>query len=141
MERIIKGQKRYNTDTAKKRAVYEDGNGSAWYRETLYRKKSGEYFLHGEGQEFSKYSKSVNGLWTASEEIIPLTYDEAQKWAKKHLTKGEYNGLFGVITPKEGKYPCHLMLPKATAEKLRRAASKENRQQAEIITELIEKYL
>lgn len=142
MERIIKGQRRYNTETAKVQAQFSTGEASTpfWYMETLYRKKSGEYFLHGIGQIYSKYGKVINGKRVKGEEIIPLTYEEAKDWASKHLPPTEYDFLFGKII-KIGKYPCHLMLPASTAEKLRRVASQTGRQQAEIVAELIEKYL
>lgn len=144
MERIIKGQKRYNTDTAKAKARYEAGEGSTWYRETLYRKKTGEYFIHGEGNSQSKYGKSkyteLGKQWEHGEEIIPLTYVEAQEWVKKHLGEAEYRKLF-VNVSKGGKCQCHLVLRSTAAEILKRAASKTGKQQAEIVSDLIEKYL
>ena len=53
MKKIIKG-KVYDTDTARELASW--ANGGNWrdfshLEETLYRKKTGEYFLHGEVSE------------------------------------------------------------------------------------------
>jgi len=52
MKKIIKGSL-YNTDTAKFLGCIEPAgqntNDLNFFRETLYRTKSGKYFLHGEG--------------------------------------------------------------------------------------------
>ena len=68
MKKIING-KLYDTDTAK-----EMGTGCAscsprdfhYYSETLYRKRTGEYFLYGEGGPASRYAERVdNNMWSA----------------------------------------------------------------------------
>lgn len=62
MKAIINGHK-YNTDTAKLIASYANRGG--WrdfhhFEEALYKKKTGEFFLHGEGGSETKYSRQVD---------------------------------------------------------------------------------
>lgn len=99
MKKVIKG-KMYDTDTAKKVAEYSASCGRGdfyYYEEELYRKKTGEYFLYGDGNAASKYSKRCGqNEWCGSEAIIPLTEKEAKEWAEEHLDGDEYCGIFGV---------------------------------------------
>jgi hypothetical protein len=100
MKQIING-KMYNTETAKKLAYYcniPNIRDFSHYRETLYKKKTGEYFLHGEGGAMTKYSKTV-GLneWSSGEKIMPMTIEKAKKWAEKYLYADEYEKIFGVV--------------------------------------------
>ena len=51
MKKIINGRL-YNTESAKKVGYYNNGriyNDFSFFEETLYRKRTGEFFLHGEG--------------------------------------------------------------------------------------------
>jgi len=127
MKKII-NKKLYDTETAQNIGV--DGNG---YNandfncvcETLYRKRTGEYFLHGEGGARSRYASREGNMWGWGQQIIPLTYDEAQEWAEKHLTADEYAEAFGM--PDEGdesKTAITITLPTAKAAALRQAAEK-----------------
>jgi hypothetical protein len=97
MKRIINGKK-YDTDTAKNlgSAGYSHPGDFAFWSERLYRKRTGEYFLHGIGGAMSKYARRI-GLneWSGGEEIIPLSLEEAQKWAEKHLEVEEFELIFG----------------------------------------------
>lgn len=97
MKKIING-KRYDTDTAKNlgSAGYSHPGDFNYWRETLYRKKTGEFFLHGIGGAMSRYARST-GLneWTGGEEIRPLSLEEAQKWAEKYLEVEEFERIFG----------------------------------------------
>ena len=97
MNKII-GGKRYNTESAVRLAEYSFGYpcDSNHITETLYRKQTGEYFLHGEGGSLTKYAVST-GLneWTPGEKIIPLDDTAAKKWAEENLTGDEYEKIFG----------------------------------------------
>lgn len=97
MKKIINGKK-YDTDTAKilGSAGYSHPGDFGHWKETLYHKRTGEYFLHGIGGAMSKYARRT-GLneWSGGEKIIPLTREEAQKWAEKHLNVEEYEEIFG----------------------------------------------
>lgn len=100
MKQIINGKK-YNTETAKEvgrwsnNCSYRDFN---YCEETLYRKKTGEYFLYGMGGAMSKYSQSCGqNTWSSGEEINPMTESEARDWAEKYLTADEYEEIFGEV--------------------------------------------
>lgn len=103
MKKIIKG-KLYNTETAKEIAAWSNGLGYRdfnWCEETLYRKKTGEYFIAGEGGARSKYAERHGDMWGAGEEIVPMTEDEARTWAEHRLDADDYIEIFG--EPDEGE--------------------------------------
>lgn len=89
MKKILKNRV-YDTETATFVADFSpDGYGPGdfeWYREALYIKKTGEYFLHGEGGPLSPYASPYgkNGR-QGGEAIVPLTYEEARQWAEDYL--------------------------------------------------------
>lgn len=97
MYKVIKGA-RYNTETAKHLASWNAPYAVSdfkYYEETLYRTKAGNYFIHGEGHGASPYRKREPDGWTHGEKIIPMTYEQAKKWAEDHLDGGEYETIFG----------------------------------------------
>lgn len=99
MKKVIKGKK-YNTETAKFVGSYGINLADRFARmeECLYRKRTGEYFLHGEGGPWSKYGISLNlNECCGGEEIIPLTHEEAREWAETHLSVDEYEKEFGEV--------------------------------------------
>lgn len=105
MMKIIDGKK-YNTETATPVAEYEHSNVSdfGYYAETLYRKRTGEYFLHGEGGPASHYAVSVgNNSWSGGEKIIPLTIGAAKEWSEQNMDGDEYEREFGVVDEDEEK--------------------------------------
>ena len=100
MKKIINGRL-YDTDTAKNVGQWSNGGGWRDFRhveETLYRKRTGEFFLHGAGGPMTCYAKQVEcggGLF-GDEKIIPLTDSEAREWAEKNLDADEYAEIFGM---------------------------------------------
>lgn len=99
MKKIING-KRYDTRTAEQigDAGYSRPGDFEYWHEALYRKKTGEFFLYGEGGAKSKYSRRIGqNEWSGGEEIRPLTLTEAQEWAEKYLDADEYEEIFGKI--------------------------------------------
>lgn len=99
MKKIING-KRYDTDTAT--LIGSTGYGCPsdfeYWTEDLYRKKTGEFFLHGEGGPMSRYSrKTGQNEWSWGEEIRPLSLKEAQEWGEKYLDADKYEQVFGKI--------------------------------------------
>ena len=99
MKKIINGR-RYDTTTATQvgGAGYSHPGDFNFWVEYLYRKKTGEFFIHGIGGAMSKYAHRT-GLneWSGGEEIIPLSPEEARKWAEKHLEVEEFEQLFGEV--------------------------------------------
>lgn len=75
MNKILRGN-RYNTDTATKIAVSGD--------ESLYIKRTGEFFLHAKGP-------------TDAEWIRPVSENEARSFCRKNAEKAIYDKYFGEV--------------------------------------------
>ena len=102
MRKVINGLP-YDTKTAEKLTEnsYSNPRDFNWYEETLYRKRTGEYFLYYEGNANSPYSKRINSnTWGGDQGIRPLTVLEAQRWAEKACDGDEYEKIFGKIEEK-----------------------------------------
>lgn len=97
MRKVIDG-KIYDTDTADALGTWSNGlpySDGEYAEATLYRKKNGEFFTHGEGGGLSGYAKpAVGGGTVGGEDITPLTENEARGFAE-HLSAGEYEHIFG----------------------------------------------
>lgn len=92
MKKIING-KLYNTETAKLVANWWNGLGVSDFRnceESLYLKKTGEYFLFGKGGGLSPYAERRGDGLGYGEKITPLTEEEAREWAENHMEADEY---------------------------------------------------
>lgn len=99
MRKII-NNKRYDTDGARELASDSYSNPRDFHHwvETLYRKRTGEYFLHGIGGPASKYAEPVEqNTWSGGEKIMPLSEEAARKWAEEHLDADEYEAIFGGV--------------------------------------------
>ena len=98
MKKIIAGR-RYDTDSAKKLANWDNGlpiNDFSYTEETLYQKRTGEYFLYGESGAAGRYCRSTADGWTGGgAAIVPLTDEEAREWCERHLTAEEIEALWG----------------------------------------------
>ena len=98
MRKVING-KRYDTSTAKRLAERDNGNFTSnldLVVETLYRTKSGNFFIHGEGGARTIYGKWVADNQVGGEQIVPISLDGAKEWAEKHLDGNEYEEIFTV---------------------------------------------
>lgn len=92
MKKII-NKKLYDTETAKLVANWWNGLGVSDFRnceESLYLKKTGEFFLYGEGGGLSPYAEHFVDGWGYGKKITPLTEEEAREWAEKHMSADEY---------------------------------------------------
>jgi len=128
MRKII-SNKMYDTETAKLLATGYSSNHMpgdfAYWTEELYRKRTGEYFLHGEGGPMSRYRRQIEtNNWAGGEKIIPLSYDTAREWAERELSADEYIRLFGEPDEDEGNDVMTLSLPAAVARRIREEASR-----------------
>ena len=126
MVKFIKGKK-YSTETATKLADWDNSysiNDHKYISETLYQKRTGEYFLHGEGGGLTRYATSVGNAYTYGERIIPITEEEAREWAEEHLDGEGYEKIFGTVEELEdkGRKTISLSVAVVTAEKLKRLA-------------------
>ena len=140
MKKIING-KSYDTETAKKVGYWSNNRSFRdfnWVEETLYRKKTGEYFLFGEGGPMSRYSERIgNNGWGAGSCIMPLTFAEATEWAEEHLDGDEYEAIFGAVVEDESKKTVAYSLTVKAIEKLRRMSEEQGRSASEILDAMI----
>ena len=135
MKKVINGAL-YDTETAKLlgKDSYSNPRDFQYWVETLYRTKSGKYFLHGEGGAMTKYAVSVGqNEWSGGEKIIPLDLDSAQKWAEEHLDGDEYIRAFG-----EPEERTTVMISAATKARLSDIKAKTGKSFGDIIAEAVE---
>lgn len=128
MKKVING-KVYDTAKAERLAGWSNGCSSSdfgYCEETLYRKRTGEMFLHGEGGPSSKYSKSNgNNEWGWGEKIVPLSYEAARKWAEDHIDADRYEAIFGEVDEgDDSRVSITVYLPVSKAERAKREAAK-----------------
>lgn len=141
MKKVIKG-KVYDTEKAKFLAIWT--NYGSWrdfnhIEESLYQKKTGEFFLHGEGGPATKYAETVGqNEWGYGERIMPMTYEEAQKWAEKHLDGDEYEKIFGEVIEEDGeKQVVSISINSSKWEAAKREAAKKGISISEYIESLL----
>lgn len=101
MRKIINGKK-YDTETAKEigsRFSGESRQDFSYVEETLYRKRTGEFFLYGSGGPASRYAvRTGQNSWSGGSKIIPLSTQEARDWAEQYLTPDDFEAVFGAVT-------------------------------------------
>ena len=141
MKKIISG-KRYDTEKAEfiGSDSYSDSRDSQHWTEELYRKRNGEFFLHGEGGPMTKYAVSCGqNEWKGGEKIIPLGLNAAREWAEEHLDAKDYEKFFGVIPDGEddGKMTWTLRISPSAVERVRREASKSGKKLSEVVEEAL----
>lgn len=114
MKKVIEGVL-YNTETAKWLAVWR--NAGSWRdfshcEETLYRTKSGKYFIHGEGGAMTKYAQSSGqNSWSGGEKIEPVSRKTAQEWAEEKLSGDEYQEIFGPVAEGPEQEALNVLIP------------------------------
>ena len=142
MRKIIKN-KVFDTNTAKKMGTFRDSEDSGdfdYYEVSLYRKKTGEFFLHTYYGPKSKYRK-ITGYsdWAR---IIPLTYDEAREWAETALTEEQYKSIFlGVVDEGTEMEALTVQIPTALAIQLKRQTDKSGQLIKDAVAEALQQWL
>lgn len=141
MKKIINGRK-YDTETATmlgEWANMSDYRDFSYFSETLYRKRNGEHFLHGEGNAASKYAESAGqNSWTGGSAIIPLSYESAQQWAVDHLDVDEYEAIFGEVSEDDDEeVVLSVRVPTSAKSALDRLAAKTGRSKGDLVAEAI----
>ena len=125
MKKIING-KLYNTDTARQVGTWSnsaDCSDLSWVEESLYQKKTGEFFLHGQGGPNTRYAQQLESShWTSGETISLISYESAQKWAEEHLTADQYQAVFGEISEDSSMVSLNLSLPAGLVDSIKRDA-------------------
>lgn len=126
MKKII-NNKNYDTETAKELGSWSNmvdyGNFSQ-FSETLFQKKTGEFFLYGKGGPMTKYAVAVGqNSWSGGSRIMPLSFQEAREWAEEHLDGDEYEAIFGEVAEDESRVTVCYSLSAAAAETVKRRAA------------------
>lgn len=140
MKKIING-KVYDTETAKKLGYWEnmaDVRDFHQFCETLYRKKTGEFFLHGEGGPMTQYAQTVGtNSWSGGERIMPMSFEEARQWAEEHLDSDEYEEIFGEVSEDGSRQQVCYSLASSTVETVKRRAAELGISASEYIDRLV----
>lgn len=138
MYKVINGKK-YNTDTAKLLGTWyaeyspTDFN---YYGESLYRTKSGNFFIYGEGNANSPYRQQIEyNTWTGGESIIPITFEQARKWAEDHLDGEDYEAIFG--DAEDDAADATLTISAGALKRLRKIQSQSGKTLKAIIDEMV----
>lgn len=141
MKKVLNG-KLYDTAKAQRLASWEniqDVRSFNHMEETLYRKRTGEFFLHGCGEARTKYAKRYDdNLWGHGEEIIPLTVKAAQEWAEEHLDVDDYEKIFGTIDDESEDVLITFKAPASLDRKLSDKATALGISKSELLRQLIE---
>ena len=140
MNKVIRG-KRYNTETAKLVGTWEANepeNSDFWEKEELYQKRSGEFFLIGQGGAQTQYARfSMGGESKPGIELRPIEPEEASDWAEEHLTADEYEALFGPVAEDGSRGRITLTLLNSTIDTVRREAQRRKMNVNEYLEKLI----
>ena len=139
MKRVING-KLYNTDTAVELACYEANATDSlnYYSERLYRKRPGEYFIHGEGGARTRYAAATSDGWNrGGEAIFPLTAAEAREWAEQHISEEDFERLFCAVSEDGDTVKTSFDLSPDLAAKLQDVAAERGVSRRAVIEELI----
>ncbi len=138
MKKIVNGRV-YDTETAT--LIGEWWNNESGLRridEVLYRKKTGEYFLHGFGGAATQYAAAISqNSWQSGERIMPQSYGEAQAWAEEHLAADCYAAEFGPVSEDDTRTTVTISLPASTIERAKRAAAQKGASLSGYIEDLI----
>lgn len=141
MKKIINGKK-YDTDTAEAITEYESDyprNDFRWYAETLYRKRTGEFFLGGEGNAMSKYAERCYDGWGSGEGITPISVSEAKEWLETCSDADTYEKVFGEVAEDDSKKIVSLSITQEASDLLARLAQDMGESRSAIVDRLIKK--
>ncbi len=141
MKKIIKNRV-YDTSTAKKIGEFSNGLSYSdfdYLRETLYRKKTGEYFLYGVGGARTWAAYQSGDMWGAGEQIQAISLKEAQEWAEKYLTADEYLAEFEPNSDEE--INIRIRVDSETNKKIEEKAEKEGLSKSEVVRRAIRNYV
>ena len=142
MKKIIKGAV-YNTETAKMLAEWDNNypiNDFNYMEETLYRTKSGNWFLHCQGGGLSPYAQTYGNSKGFGECVKPISYENAQRWAEEKLDGDKYEEIFGIVDEEETDR-INAYVTKKSKKRLMLQQSKTGKSISNILENLISKNL
>lgn len=139
MKKVING-KLYNTETSKflGEDSYSNPSDFNYWLESLFQKRTGEFFLYGEGGPMSRYAQTTGqNEWSGGEQIQPMTAENARQWAEKHLSADEYEAIFGEIAEDDSKKNVTFSIAQDAIELLARMAAETGKTRSELVEEMI----
>lgn len=140
MRKIIDGKK-YDTDTATEVADWHNDCAKSdfgFVHEWLYRKRTGEYFLYGEGGPETRYAEAYpGGGWQWGAGLVPLSYDEARRWAEERLDADEYEAEFGEVSEGGEDVAVTVRVPASAKAALDRECSRTGETRSSIVARLL----
>ncbi|MCL2757320.1 MAG: hypothetical protein FWD43_04485 [Coriobacteriia bacterium] len=119
----------YDTATAKAIAEYKHGS----ITQTLYRKKTGEYFAHF--YDSSAHDDDRRAGWAGKDKIAPYDFETAKIWAELYLGEEKRDELFKGVVSSEETVVMTVKIKKPAAAKLRKLQSETG----ESVSQLFEK--
>lgn len=129
MKKVIDGKK-FDTESAKKCGECKTFLGT----ESLYQRKTGDFFLHKCYKE--------NGVYPAYEEIEPISYKEAQEWTYESLGVDAYYELFVKPFEENGKKSLFaLYISESVIAELKKIAGETGIQTSDFVESIIRKEL
>ena len=141
MNKIING-KRYDTEKAKEIHCWQnawDIRSVNYLEETLYRKRTGEFFLYTpcvsakSAHRYCGNEMAHDGMRT----IIVLSYDQAKEWMEENAAADQYEAVFGPVDEEAGNQPITLSLPAAAKARLKAMSSKTGETQSAIVAAML----
>ena len=146
MRKII-NKKLYDTDTAVQVGDPASPEGMYnvtdfhYYDETLYRKKTGEYFLFGKGGPLSPYAEPYEQHGSQSgQRIIPLTLEQARDWAEEHIDAAEYELEFGTPEEDDSHHVMTITVTEGTYRAIRAIATEHDCMMGDVVDAAIAAY-
>lgn len=142
MKKIIK-DKVYDTSTAGYIGEYSrlETDSRYWFKEELYKKRTGEYFIYGVGLSASTYDELSDVSGQGSEKITPISFENAKLWGKMHLDAEVYEREFSVNEDDKKVVNIYVQIPTWLNDKLEARRSSENKTKVAVVIEALEKHL
>lgn len=139
MRKII-GGKVYDTDKAHEVGSWSNDTFAGDFDsviEILYRKRTGEYFLYGEGGARTQYAVAEGqNSWSGGSRIMPMSYDDARAWAEDRLSAEDYEAEFGTPDDEEdGMSRLSLSVPSWAYRSIKSEAARRGCPMSDLITE------
>ena len=137
MKKVINGAV-YDTTKAKFLGSWSNGfnsNDFSYCNERLFITKSGKYFAHGEGGAMSTYAEHHGNSTCGGELILPLTPQEAEEWAERHLDGEEYEKIFGAVDKGPDKIPLNIAVSPELKSKLERLRTETGKSISQLIAD------
>lgn len=142
MKKVI-NNRLYNTDTAHELGTWAnmaDVRNFNRFTETLYQKRTGEYFIYGKGGPASKYAETIGqNTWSGGEKIIPMTFENARKWVEDHLDADEYEAIFGLPSEDDAPVTLSLQIPADLDAIIRQQAAEQGLSLTAFITGILDR--